>query len=339
MISSRAPLVSVVTPVYNGEDYLRECIESVLAQTYTQWDYTIVNNCSTDRTLEIAREYAVKDPRIRIHSNETFVRQIRNYNIAFRQISPESKYCKVVAADDWLFPECLERMVRLAEEHPSVAIVGSYGLAGAKLVWIRVPYPNTVVPGREACRLRLLEGYNFFGTPTAVLFRSDIVRTRHAFQNESNLHADSEAYLEFLEHRDFGFVHQVLTFRRDNEGSMTSFSQEFNTVLPSDLYELVTYGPKYLDEEELKQRVREHFRDYYRYLGQQVYRRRGPKFWTFHREKLAALGYPLRTPRLVLSAISYALDLALNPKNTAEKIVGRLWGSAAGNGSKRSVNH
>jgi len=48
------------------------------------------------------------------------------------------------------------------------------------------------------------------------------------------------------------------------------------------------------------------------------------------------LGYPLRTPRLVLSAISYALDLALNPKNTAEKIVGRLWGSA-GNGSKRSV--
>jgi glycosyltransferase involved in cell wall biosynthesis len=41
------PLVSVVTPVYNGEIYLRECIESVLNQTYTHWDYTIVNNCST----------------------------------------------------------------------------------------------------------------------------------------------------------------------------------------------------------------------------------------------------------------------------------------------------
>src|SRR3989442_1303003 len=101
MTSRRAALVSVVTPVYNGENYLRECIESVLAQTYTHWDFTIVNNCSTDRTLDIAQEYAVKDPRIRIHNNETLVRQIANYNIAFRQISPESKYCKVVAADDW----------------------------------------------------------------------------------------------------------------------------------------------------------------------------------------------------------------------------------------------
>src|SRR5438445_8622580 len=89
MTSRRPPLVSVVTPVYNGEDYLRDCIESVLAQTYTDWDYTIVNNCSTDRTLDIAREYADRDPRIRIHSNETFVRQIKNYNIAFRQIRSE----------------------------------------------------------------------------------------------------------------------------------------------------------------------------------------------------------------------------------------------------------
>src|SRR2546425_13042121 len=110
-MSAQDPLVSVVTPVYNGERYLRECIESLLAQTYEHWDYTIVNNCSTDRTLDIAREYAERDPRIRIHNNETFVRVIANHNIAFRQISPESKYCKPLAADDMLLPECLERMV------------------------------------------------------------------------------------------------------------------------------------------------------------------------------------------------------------------------------------
>jgi glycosyltransferase involved in cell wall biosynthesis len=49
------PLVSVVTPVYNGAEYLRQCIESVLAQSYENWDYLIVNNCSKDRTLEIAQ--------------------------------------------------------------------------------------------------------------------------------------------------------------------------------------------------------------------------------------------------------------------------------------------
>jgi len=67
------PFVSVITPVYNGEKYLAECIESVLGQTYAAWEYIIVNNCSSDRTLEIAQSYARQDSRIRIHNNPGFV--------------------------------------------------------------------------------------------------------------------------------------------------------------------------------------------------------------------------------------------------------------------------
>src|SRR5512146_3249684 len=111
MTAGPEPLVSVVTPVFNGEKYLRECVDSVLAQTYTNWHYVIVNNCSTDRTLEIAQEYAARDSRIRVVNNREFVGVDANHNNAFREISPDSKYCKVVAADDWIFPECLERMV------------------------------------------------------------------------------------------------------------------------------------------------------------------------------------------------------------------------------------
>ena len=231
MTPNREPLVSVVTPVYNGESYLRQCIESVLGQTYTHWDYSIVDNCSTDRTLAIAREYAARDPRIRIHSNETFVRVMANHNIALRQISPGSKYCKVVAADDWIFPDCLEKMVRLAEEHPSVAIVGAYGLKGAIVEWTGLPYPSTVVPGREVCRMTLLGGKIIFGAPTSVLYRSDIVLSRHAFYNESNdFNADAEVCFEFLEHHDFGFVHQVLTVRgRDREDSIDRKSTRLNS--------------------------------------------------------------------------------------------------------------
>ena len=119
------PLVSVITPVYNGADYLEECIESVLAQTYQNWNYTIVNNRSTDRTREIAQRYADKDSRIRIHDNTDFLPIMKNHNHAIRQISPESKYCKVVLGDDWLFPECLMKMVSLAEGNPSVGLVGA----------------------------------------------------------------------------------------------------------------------------------------------------------------------------------------------------------------------
>src|SRR6266511_2705323 len=111
------PLVSVVTPVYNGEKYLIECIESVLAQTYRNWEYIIVNNCSTDRSFDIAQSYAQRDARIRIHNNREFVAVIQNHNIAFRQISPQSRFCKIVHADDWLFPECIRPMVDFGFVH------------------------------------------------------------------------------------------------------------------------------------------------------------------------------------------------------------------------------
>src|SRR5918997_1875200 len=143
------PLVSVATPVYNGEKYLAECIESVLAQTYQNWEYVVVNNCSTDRTMEIAQVYARKETRIRIHNNQEFVSALQNHNTAFRQISPASKYCKVVHADDWLFPDCISQMVKVAETHPSVGVVGAYRLDGVRVNLAGLPYPSTVVPGRE----------------------------------------------------------------------------------------------------------------------------------------------------------------------------------------------
>ena len=105
------PFVSVVTPVFNTEKYLAECIESVIGQTYDNLEYVIVNNLSTDRSLEIAEHYAERDSRIRIYSNARFLNQMQNWNHSMRQISPESKYCKVVHADDWLFPECIARIV------------------------------------------------------------------------------------------------------------------------------------------------------------------------------------------------------------------------------------
>src|ERR1700733_15911846 len=107
--------VSVLTPVYNGAEFLAECIESVLAQTYTNWDYTIINNCSTDESLAIAQKYAARDSRIRVVTNDRFLRIIENHNQAVRQMTPDAKYCKFVFADDWLFPHCVEEMVRAAE--------------------------------------------------------------------------------------------------------------------------------------------------------------------------------------------------------------------------------
>src|SRR6266446_6288229 len=178
MSRSDQPFVSVVTPVYNGEKYLVECIESVLSQTYENYEYLIVNNCSKDGTLEIAQSYAKKDSRIRVHDNDQFLEVIANHNHAFSMISPSSKYCKVVSGDDFLFPDCLTRMVELAEANPSVGIVGSYQQSGDRVRWQGFRYPNGVICGRDVCRRLLLHGDGDFGfgSPISILYRSDIIR-------------------------------------------------------------------------------------------------------------------------------------------------------------------
>ena len=180
---SEQPLVSVLTPVYNGADFLAECVESVLGQTYQNYEFIVVNNCSKDRTLEIALAYAEKDPRIRVHNNQDFVGVIANHNIAFGLISPAAKYCKVVSADDYLFPEYLSRTVEVAEANPSVGIIGSYQLSGAYIKWQGFDYPGAVIAGRELCR-RIYLGADptfGFGSPTSLTYRADLVRKSKAF--------------------------------------------------------------------------------------------------------------------------------------------------------------
>ena len=124
------------------------------------------------------------------------------------------------------------------------------------------------------------------------------MRSRHAFYNESNLHSDTEACLEFLEKHDFGFVHQVLTVQGVRDDSLTSYSMRFSTHLPFRLFALVHYGPKYLSAEEIRERIRLHLIPYYEHLAGQVFRRREPEFWAFHRRKMAEVGCPLSRLRV-----------------------------------------
>jgi hypothetical protein len=173
------------------------------------------------------------------------------------------------------------------------------------------------------------------------MFRADLVRRRDGFFNEANLHADTEACFECLEHCDFGFVHQILTFGRVEHDSLTSYSKRYNTYTPSLLYLLLRYGPKYLTAAERSRRIEEVVQQYYQYLARQVYRRREAEFWRLHRTKLRELGYPLRRRRLAKAVVAVAADLVLNPKHTAEWMLSsaRLWPSsrARGNAAMRGA--
>ena len=236
------PLVSLVTPMYNEVEHIAECVESVLSQTYRHWEYTIVDNCSCDGSLEIARSYARREPRIRVVTYPHFLDVIPNHNVAVRQISARSSYCKMVFGDDWIFPECLERMVAVGENHPSVGIIGAFVQQGERVLCTDLPSEVAVVSGREVCRRHLLEGLQVFASANGVLYRASLVREREAFYNETNFHADMEVYFRALKEWDYGFVHKILTFSRIRPGSLRTLSADVGTGFSGMLEILARYG-------------------------------------------------------------------------------------------------
>ena len=281
MSNTDQPLVSILTPVYNGEAYLRECIESVLRQTYRNWEYIIVNNRSEDATLAIAEEYARRDPRIRVLTNKEVVGQITNHNIAVRQMSPASRFCKMVHADDWLFPECVEKMVEVAMANPSVGLVSAYALWGTGVKMTGLPYPRTVVSGREICRAFFMNDLWVFGSPTTTMIRSDIIRRANPFYDEQGLNEDTEACFAVLAQSDFGFVHQVLTFTRLHEQSVTSRSATLDFTLAGHLGILLKYGPVFLTPKEFARKKRQYMRMYYSCLARRAIRLSGRRIGDF----------------------------------------------------------
>lgn len=114
-------LISIVLPVYNGAKYLRESIDSVLAQTYTNWELLIVDDCSKDETPEIAQEYIRKDPRIQYYRNKENLRLPRNLNKGFSMT--KGNYVTWTSDDNRYRPEALERMYRALVEQPNAQLV------------------------------------------------------------------------------------------------------------------------------------------------------------------------------------------------------------------------
>lgn len=321
------PLVSVVTPMYNTAAYVEECIESVRRQTYQNWDYVIVNNCSTDGSAEIARRFAQIDARIRVVDNAALLPAIANHNHALRQISPASKYCKVVFSDDWIFPRCLEEMVAVAEASPSIGVVGSYGIQGAD-----TGHTGRCVSGRELGRWLLLETSSWdlaqrlgpaYGNLAAhsLLYRSDLVRGREKFFNEANLHCDRERFIDLLRECDFGFVHQVLTFTRERPDSLSAFSMSYNTFAGGRLYDVMAYGADFMTAPELRARRANVINDYYNYLAISLMMgRRDVKFWDYHKQKLAESGVEFSRSKLIGALLARCLKAVANPMETLQKL-------------------
>jgi glycosyltransferase involved in cell wall biosynthesis len=117
---NKNPVVSLGLPVYNGERFIEEAVESILGQTYSDFELNISDNASTDRTEEICRAFAARDRRIRYTRNERNLGAADNYNRVFWESS--GRYFKWVAHDDICAPEFIERCVEVLDRDESVVL-------------------------------------------------------------------------------------------------------------------------------------------------------------------------------------------------------------------------
>jgi teichuronic acid biosynthesis glycosyltransferase TuaG len=117
MPENEKPLISVITPCYNSARYIAKTIESVLAQTYQNWEMIIVDDCSTDNSYQTAIAFAEKDKRIRVY------RQEQNSGAALARnkaiLESRGKYVAFLDSDDLWLPEKLEKQLRFMQKNNS----------------------------------------------------------------------------------------------------------------------------------------------------------------------------------------------------------------------------
>lgn len=198
------PTVSVCVPAYRAEPFLAATIDSVLAQTWTDWELIVLDNNSADRTGEIARSY--RDPRIQVTANLRTLDLPGNWNAVAGLAT--GRYLKVLCADDLLHPDCLSDQVAVLEARPDVSLVSSrrHFIAAGGQVVLRDQGLTGLLghhPAEAVVQRVVRSGINPIGWPAAMLFRRADFEAAGAFDGRWLYPMDLELALRLLQRGSF----------------------------------------------------------------------------------------------------------------------------------------
>lgn len=166
-------MITIIIPVYNAEEYLDRCVQSIFMQNYTDYELLLIDDGSTDNCGTMCDEYAAKDSRVRVfHKENGGVSSARNYGI----VQAQGEWITFIDADDYVHPDFL---ASLYAQHDADLIIGSFQLVGSDELWNGI-LPNETY-GRDVLRLKL-EKSEFVPNhraPWAKLYRRDIIIDNH----------------------------------------------------------------------------------------------------------------------------------------------------------------
>jgi glycosyltransferase involved in cell wall biosynthesis len=218
------PTVSICLPTYNSKPFLVEAIDSILAQTYEDFELLISDDHSSDGTEVIAEAYARKDPRVIVWRNEKNLGGQQNYNLCIRK--SRGVFIKPFAADDIMMPDLLEKMLGSITKNPGVSLVScarriidANGVKGD----LASSFENSGMHNgneiRVQCLQRYVDVFNLIGEPTCGFFRR--AQAGEGFDVSYYHMMDLDLWMRILRDGDFYYFAEPLCYYRKHKDTST----------------------------------------------------------------------------------------------------------------------
>ena len=217
------PMVSIIVPIYNAENYLRRCVDSILNQEYTDFELLLVNDGSTDASGDICEEYGDQDPRVIVIQKEnTGVSDSRNRALD----RARGKYLQFLDSDDWITPDATRLFVRAAEEYGCDMVISDFYRVVGERLSPKGDIEEEGVLTREEFAAHMMENPAdfYYGVLWNKLYRRDIVE-------EHNLRMDTDISwcedfmfnLEYIRYaKVFYALHAPIYYYVKRKGSLAS---------------------------------------------------------------------------------------------------------------------
>ncbi len=217
------PMVSIIVPVYNAEQYLRRCVDSILNQEYTNFELFLVNDGSTDSSGDICEEYGDKDPRVIVIQKEnTGVSDSRNQALN----RARGKYLQFLDSDDWITPDATRLFVRAAEEYGCDMVISDFYRVVGERLSPKGDIEEEGVLTQEEFAAHMMENPAdfYYGVLWNKLYRRDIVE-EHKLRMDTNINwcEDFLFNLEYIRYaKVFYALHAPIYYYVKRKGSLAS---------------------------------------------------------------------------------------------------------------------
>lgn len=226
-----SPLISIIIPIYNGEKYLKVCLDSILAQTYTHFELILVDDGSTDTSSQICDAYAESDSRvITYHISNGGVSHARNYGINVAK----GGWITFIDCDDWITPDYLKDFASQNLEPSTLYIIQADKVENGKIK----PWPYLYKEG--ICKLkagneRIIDKLLVYGTPWGKFFNSAVVKeNKILFDEQISNHEDTLFYFEYIRRiKNIRILSSRYYYRIESTGSLSKNMAKYQDFLYS----------------------------------------------------------------------------------------------------------